>query len=222
LYYLGDFGGAAVYAFFASSKLFLIDAPGGPGLVEFLSDRLQRLGRELVVPTAILLTSCNRITTGGLEELIKKWHPQVVAEPGSFEKLTALCPAGTGFLSAWELPERGWFTVTPISLDGRGEEAIAYQVPWSGKTVLFAGRIPIRINHDAQQLLVADLESPKGDVRSYFTSITRLQKLHPDLWLPTVPVDGQNANLYDKDWERTIEDNLYVVSMILSARQNRR
>jgi glyoxylase-like metal-dependent hydrolase (beta-lactamase superfamily II) len=222
LYYLGDFGGAAVYALYASSKLFLIDAPGGPGLIEFLGARLRRLGREVVAPTAVLLTSCNPVATTGLEEIIKKWHPQVVAEPGSFEKLTASCPAGTVFLSAWELPERGWFTVTPISLDGRGDEAIAYQLSWGGKSVLFSGRIPIKVSYDAQELLVADLASPKGDVRGYFTSLTRLQKLRPDLWLPTVPVDGQNANLYDTDWERTIEDNLYLVSMILSAQRNRR
>ena len=30
LYYLGDFRGVAVYGFFASSKFFVVDAPGGP------------------------------------------------------------------------------------------------------------------------------------------------------------------------------------------------
>ena len=58
LYYLGDFRGAAVYGFFASSRFFLIDAPGGPGLVEFVSSRLRQLGRKPVAPTAVLLTSC--------------------------------------------------------------------------------------------------------------------------------------------------------------------
>ena len=32
LYYLGDFNGSATYGFFAASKFFLVDAPGGPGL----------------------------------------------------------------------------------------------------------------------------------------------------------------------------------------------
>ena len=31
LYYLGNFRGSAVYAFFASSKLFVVDAPAGLG-----------------------------------------------------------------------------------------------------------------------------------------------------------------------------------------------
>ncbi len=218
LYYLGDFGGAAVYGFFASSRFFLIDAPGGPGLVEFVRTRLQQLGREPVAPTAVLLTSCSPQATAGLKQLVETWHSQVVAAPGEFEKLRELCSAATVILSAWELSDRGWFPVSPISLLGRGEEAIAYQLPWRGKTVLFSGRIPIKANHDAQEHLVSDLVSPKGDLRAYFTSMTRLQNLHPDLWLPANPADGQNANLYDKDWERTIEDNLYVIKLIISSR----
>ena len=52
LYYLGDFRGAALYGFFASSKFFVVDAPGGAGLVEFLNASLRRFGREPVAPTA--------------------------------------------------------------------------------------------------------------------------------------------------------------------------
>ncbi|MGO9464395.1 MAG: MBL fold metallo-hydrolase [Isosphaeraceae bacterium] len=218
LYYLGDFGGAAIYGFFASSKFFLVDAPGGPGLVEFVSARLRQLGREPVAPTAVLLTSCGPQATAGLKQLVETWHSQVVASPVDFEKLREVCPAATIMVSAWELSDRGWFSVSPISLLGRGEEAIAYQLPWRGRTVLFSGRIPVKANHDAQERLVADLVSPRGDLRAYFSSMTRLQSLHPDLWLPTNPADGQNANLYDKDWERTIEDNLYVIKLIISSR----
>ncbi len=38
LYYFGEFRGSAVYGFFASSKFFVVDAPGGPGLLEFLNE----------------------------------------------------------------------------------------------------------------------------------------------------------------------------------------
>ena len=40
LYYLGNFKGAAIYGFFAASQFFLVDAPGGPGLKEFVEARL--------------------------------------------------------------------------------------------------------------------------------------------------------------------------------------
>ena len=86
------------------------------------------------------------------------------------------------------------------------------------KPSCFQGASPSRSTTTPSELLVSDLTSPKGDLRGYFTSMTRLQTLHPDLWLPTNPVDGQNANLYDKDWERTIEDNLYVIKFIISSR----
>src|SRR6185312_8235167 len=68
LYYLGDFRGAAVYGFFAASKFFLVDAPGGPGLVAFVNTRLRQLGREPVAPSAVLLTSCGAGETAGLPE----------------------------------------------------------------------------------------------------------------------------------------------------------
>jgi hypothetical protein len=44
MYYLGDFNGTCIYGFLASSKFFLVDAPGGPGLLEFVSNRLRQLG----------------------------------------------------------------------------------------------------------------------------------------------------------------------------------
>ncbi len=39
LYYLGDFQGVAVYGLFASSKFFVVNAPGGAGLSDFLEKR---------------------------------------------------------------------------------------------------------------------------------------------------------------------------------------
>jgi glyoxylase-like metal-dependent hydrolase (beta-lactamase superfamily II) len=216
LYYLGDFGGAAIYAFLTSSRSFLVDAPGGPGLAGFVSGRLRQLGRELTAPATVLLTSSGPAETAGLKELVNKWHCQVMAPPASVERLKKFCPAGTTIVSAWELKDGAWLSVSPISLEGRGEEAIAFQLSWGGKTVLFSGRIPIQPTHDAVEHLVADLKSPQGDVHGYFMSLTRLQNVHPDLWLPANPANGQNANLYDKEWDFTIEDNLAVVKSVMS------
>ena len=77
LYYLGDFQNAAVYGFFVASKFFLIDAPGGPGLVEFLNTRLRQLGRQPVAPIAVLLTSCGAFETAALKEVVQAYHPQI-------------------------------------------------------------------------------------------------------------------------------------------------
>ena len=56
---------------------------------------------------------------------------------------------------------------------------------------------------------------------AYFASITQVAHLQPDLWLPAIPTDGQNANLYDSDWERTIEDHLLVIKLILASSRRR-
>src|SRR4029077_19753039 len=53
MYYLGDFKGACIYGFFSSSRFFIVNAPGGPVLHEFVSTRLRQLGRDPVAPTAV-------------------------------------------------------------------------------------------------------------------------------------------------------------------------
>ena len=44
LYYLGELQGSEVYGFFASSKFFVVDAPGGPGPGRFLVDAVEASG----------------------------------------------------------------------------------------------------------------------------------------------------------------------------------
>ena len=48
----------------------------------------------------------------------------------------------------------------------------------------------------------------------YLRALDRLAEVTPDLWLPAVPVHGQNANLYDRDWDKVLEQN----RMFFSAR----
>jgi glyoxylase-like metal-dependent hydrolase (beta-lactamase superfamily II) len=210
LYYLGDFRDAAVYGFFASSKFFLVDAPGGPGLLAFLKDRLQRLGLEPAEPAAVLLTSSDDGATAGLKELVEACRPQVVVSSAGLPILRRSCLDGTSFLAAEELPRRGWFEVTPIPLRGRGIAPIAYRIKWAGKTVLFSGRIPIDQKPWTDAALFADISRSREATLDYLFSVYRLGEARPDLWLPAVPVDGRNANLYDDEWPHLLDDNYRV------------
>jgi hypothetical protein len=106
--------------------------------------------------------------------------------------------------------------VKPISLRGRGIAPVAFQVERAGKTVLFSGRIPVKINQKSGEALISDLSNSRDDVRDYFTSLNRLLPLNPALWLPLTPTDDQNANLYDTEWQRAITENLVVIQLILS------
>jgi glyoxylase-like metal-dependent hydrolase (beta-lactamase superfamily II) len=219
LFYLGERRGSAVYSFVASSKFFLVDALGGPGLVDFLNERLRGLGVEPQPPTAVLLTSCGTSETAGLGELIEKCHVQVIAPPGAILSLRKSCPAGTVFLPADELSAKGWFPVSPIALEGRGLFPIAYQMELSGQRVLFSGIIPVKLNQEVGERLISDLTNPPGEPDRYHASLMQLDPAGPNLWLPAIPTDAQNANLYSGDWERILNENIDVIQFVEARSQ---
>ncbi|MGP0062007.1 MAG: MBL fold metallo-hydrolase [Isosphaeraceae bacterium] len=216
LYYLGDFGGRAIYGFFSASRFFLVDATGGSGLCEFVKMRLRELGREPTDPTAILLTSGGAEIWPGIKEIVEATHAQIVAPPTTLEALKNSCPAGTILITATELSARGWFKVTPIPLRGRSFAPIAYQIEWAGKSILFSGRIPIKITPRSLAGFASEIGRSKADAEDYLESLELIRGLKPDLWLPATPMDGQNANLYGNEWDRVIDENRDTARFILS------
>ncbi len=217
LYYLGDFQGSAIYGFVAASQLFIVDAPGGPGLNDFLTKQLKALDLKPTESTTILLTSCGARETAGLQDVFQRGNVRVVASPAGVETIKNLCPAGAEVISADELKGKNWFTVTPIPLAGRGVAPIAYAMRWADKTVLFSGRIPTTIDQETRVELVEALAVSKQDATDYAASLRKLVNQHPDLWLPAIPVDAQNANLYDSTWKATLEKNYQVAAEILQS-----
>jgi glyoxylase-like metal-dependent hydrolase (beta-lactamase superfamily II) len=222
LYYFGDFKGTAVYGLVAGSKFIVIDAPGGSGLVEFLKARQKQLGLPTADPAAVLLTSCNPNETAGLSALVEQSHCQVVAPKAGLQAVKELCPPGTTVLTMDELVKADWFKVTPIPLRGRGVAPVAYVVPWAGKTVLFSGRIPILFDQASMDGLSSDLSQSRATAMDYLVSINKLEGLKPDLWLPAVASDDQNANLYDDGWKYVIENNYRAGYSVLERIAGRR
>jgi len=220
LYYLGAFHGSSVYGFFASARFFVVDAAGGPGLVDFLNEHLRHLGLKPKPPTGVLLTSCNSSETAGLNELIEKCHVQVIVSPGGIPFLEKACPPGTVFIPADQLPAKGWFPVSPLILEGRGLFPVAYQLHFSDKRVLFSGMIPMKLNQLVGERLVFDLMNAPGKPEGYLASLARLASAKPDLWLPAISSDDQNANLYDDNWEKTLKDNIDVVRFVESRKRH--
>jgi glyoxylase-like metal-dependent hydrolase (beta-lactamase superfamily II) len=212
LYYLGDRKDVAVYAFFASGKLFVVNAPGGAGLDEFVRENLRSLGREPATPTAIVLTSGDEEGMTGLPALLAKYRCPVIAPRDAWRgAIKSACPADTKLVAVEEVSGKGWFSVEPIPLRGRGVAPIAYLIRWGGKTVLFSGRIPIKVCQATSQELGREFVSGQANVADYRDSLARLQALSPDLWLPTIPTEGQNANLYEGDWKEIMTDNRELV-----------
>ena len=58
-----------------------------------------------------------------------------------------------------------------------------------------------------EKFLFLDISGSRDNTLDYLASVYRLGEPRPDLWLPAVPVDGQNANLYDTDWPDILADN---------------
>src|SRR5262249_50024971 len=146
LHYLGDFGGQAVYCLQVAGRLFLFDAPGGSGLVQFLEERLPPARLAPRQPTAVLLTSCDPEATTGLGALAAQSGCQVFAARAGLSSVRTACPAGTAVRDATELATTGWFPVRVVPLQGRGLAPLAYEITWQGETIGVSGRIPQRIN----------------------------------------------------------------------------
>ena len=210
LYYLGNFQGAPVYGFSAGSKFFLIDAPGGTGLLAWVQSQLRQLGTKTAVPTAILLSSCNPEATAGLKELLTQTHSSVVAGSAGLEAIRGMCPPGTTLIAAEDLPARGWFPVRVVALRGRGLAPVAYSVTLNSKNVLFSGRIPIQSKTVMEQALVTEISRSRAAAIDYLIAVNQLSSLKPDLWLPAAIADDQNANIYDGEWQNIVNFNYRV------------
>lgn len=216
LYYLGDLGGRAVYGFSASSRFFLVDAPGGPGLREFVRDRLRRLGQPAMDPAAVLLTSDGDAETAGIKVLVERRQTTVIASPPALGRLRATCPPGTELVSTDDLPARRWFKVEVVPLRLGELSPVAYRLEWAGKAVLLSGRIPCKVGEGNWPDPSSAAPSTRDLVLDGLISVHKLADAKPDLWLPATPIDGQNANLYDHDWEDVITSSYQAGNAALS------
>jgi glyoxylase-like metal-dependent hydrolase (beta-lactamase superfamily II) len=207
LHYLGMFGGSAVYCLATANNVFVFDAPGGPLFETFLSNRFHKLGWDERKLTAALLTSADEEATSGLFGLVERTGCIVVASKAASEVVRSRCPPQTTLLVAEDVEKNGWLDARVIALEGRGLAPTAYEIHWSGKTLLFSGQIPVKVTALTVERLRADVMDSHGGIKAYLKSLARLADVNPKLWLPAVPVNGQNANLYDDDWAQIVAKN---------------
>jgi glyoxylase-like metal-dependent hydrolase (beta-lactamase superfamily II) len=210
LRYLGNQGDAAVYCVATPMRLFVFDAPGGPALADLLLRSFAEWGKGRTL-TALLLTSADAKATAGLSAVVKRTGCAVVSPKAAVERVRRLCPAGTRVLTEDELELSSWLDVHALPLEGRGVAPVAYQLRWGGKTVLVSGRIPVKLSDPSVEELEREVLGSAEGIPGYLRSLERLEAIKPDLWLPAVPVHGQNANLYDQDWAKVLELNRRVM-----------
>ena len=100
--------------------------------------------------------------------------------------------------------------MTPIPLRGRGQGPAAYRLNWQGKTVLLTGPIPILTSEVQTNRLLTELSGSREQTLEFLASVKKVAEPAPDLWLPSEPIDGQNANLYDSTWKELIDANYRI------------
>jgi len=211
LHYFGNLGSAAVYCLSTPKRLVLFDAPGGPALVEFLKERFQKKGWTGRKVSAILLTSGDDERIAGLAAITREMGCPVLGSKAALVQVRRLCPPGAELLTEADLARTGLPDATAIPLAGRGVGPLAYQFRWAGKTVLVSGAIPVKLSGPALERLCAEVDCRGTGAAAYIQSLARLADVRPDLWLPAEPIQGQNANQYDNDWEKVLQQNRRVL-----------
>jgi metallo-beta-lactamase class B len=206
LLYLGKLGEDALYALRAGEAVVLVDAPGGPDLADVVASRLKGLGVDRR-PSAVLLTSRGPEATAGLKGLIERFGVEVVTTPATRAGLEDAIPEVTKLVEPEAFAKAHDLTLKAIPLAGRGRSPLAYLVDLGGKAALFSGRIPIKANAASAAALRADLDAAPGLENNYRATLNALAELRPDLWLPAVPVDDQDANLSADDWTDILDAN---------------
>ncbi len=73
------------------------------------------------------------------------------------------------------------------------------------------------LDHAAVEGLASDLGSSRDNIMEYLASINELKPINPDLWLPALPSNDQNANIYDNEWKDIISKNFNFAYYLLQG-----
>lgn len=217
LYYFGDFKQSAVYGLFADSEFVVMNAPGGAGLYEFLQQALKGLGLPPAKPTTVLLTACGERETAGLSDLIEQTQARVFVAEAGVELIRGKCPPATSILTTNEQDKLTPFSISPMQLGQAGTTSTAYVLRLSNKIIVISGRIPTGGDQRAIEEL---LSTGKAGMTppDYIAVLRGLSPIRPQIWLPLNPVNSQNANLYDGEWQSILEKDYAAAAQLLQFR----
>jgi len=229
LFYLGMLDGIAVYAIDDGESIVAVNAPGGNRFANFFTTQRGLLGLVPSEPTIVLLTSNADNHCSGLVSL--RDAPIVVA---SGLAVDAIANAGIERVRSEEsLSELFSFAIEPTRLHLPPNESLGYTFTVGSKQVLVTPAVPRNISIvwtnrqsgratrsplQPQTLELAEaLQSPNTFADSYQQAVQQLQKFSPNIWLPSVPLSGQNANLYGDRWSIIVDSNLDLARAVRNA-----
>ncbi len=221
LFYFGDRNGFAVYGLIAGDRLCLVNAPGGPGLVDFVNDGFRKLGVAPVIPTDVLLTDIGPDETSGLADLLSRRRVRVVTTADGVEPMKSGSPAGTIVIAATDPTAIKDLPVEPIVLRVPGQAPIVWRIRLKKRSALVTGSLPVNVDQTLEADFVRRFSEHQNTIDDSLDALDQLRGYKPDLWAPTVAVDGQNACLYDTSWVDIIARDRVLIERARSAPASR-
>ncbi len=208
LWYLGRFADRAIYAFRHKGRFLLFDPPSGPGLFEFVESRLKQLQTTITTIDAVALTSCDPESSGGLTLLLKAGVKTVIAAEAGRDLLRQQHPGNWKLIAAESLQQQANWAIRLVPVAGLGMAPAAYLLELEGKRILISGRIPGKLDsRGLMQEFLRDIRNNDGNASALLDAYDLLEPLRPNIWLPSSPVHGQNANIYGDQWREILERN---------------
>jgi hypothetical protein len=212
LHYLGDYQSRAVYLLNKDKHPLLFDAPGDDGLVPFVTQQMKAAGFETPSVSAVLMTSADPANTGGLRAVTDHWHCPIVAARTAHEAIRLACSNPVTLMTPDEVHQFDEFKPQVLSLGDRGD--IAYVFHLQGRRVLVSGNFPSTLSRSSVADVNKLIRSLGGDMSKHADTLREFRDIQPNLWLPAKPLNGQNANLYDTQWDDCLFRNLQLLQSI--------
>ncbi len=219
LYYLGNLENVAVYGLISADAFIVINAPGGNQWTEWLRDQFETLAIEFREPDAVLLTSLVETDSSGLVDIAPTTPVMASGRHQAFGTDDQRRPV----LDEEALRDLADVPVEVISIGDPDPFALAYVFTINEKRVLVTSSAPRNIALDwvsrKSGAATGSLLQPQAtDLRTqiqaselerarYTVALDAVAEVRPDIWLPSLPLTGQNANLYDQSWNRIMNAN---------------
>ncbi|TWU03312.1 MBL fold metallo-hydrolase [Neorhodopirellula pilleata] len=217
LYYFGEIDGVAVYASVQNGKVIAFNAPGGDRFGEFFEKRAREFELPSVQPDAVVITTPEEVAYSGIGSLDPSttiFAPRSVTDQlqsnamviESFDRWTER------FGDRMEVIELPLGVACLIRLQSK-QVLITPPAPrnisiaWTTRT---SGQRTTSPLQPQAMNLQGELDESTAMAEDYLATVERLGSIRADIWLPARPFSGQNANLYDDDWQRILESNRKV------------
>tara|TARA_R110002073_G_scaffold65408_23_gene163444 strand:- start:3463 stop:5217 length:1755 start_codon:yes stop_codon:yes gene_type:complete len=229
LYYFGELDGIAVYGLIRSDRFVVFNAPGGDRFADFLKAQCKTLQLDYRTPDMVLLTSNTETHSSGLKSLA-----------GVSQVVTPQLPVTSAESSSTKIDlyeedskQFADLAIDSLSISHAGMPALAFRFSVKKKQVLVTPSVPRNIGlwwvtrrngrtkrsfvEPQTSELKQELTASSQRVKDYLDSLQKLSEFRPDIWLPTLPRTGQNANVYDQQWSLTLDANRDAVTHLIDS-----